>query len=259
MFTITFPKYTGQRYWNIHYAYVLSILTYLGCEITMDDRPCFVVTINGKDFLIDYSDSSEVASSDLPIFKFHCHEETDQVKAFPPASFLDWDQYYELEKMIEYEPPSKIAFISARQRVYGNATERRKAVRKMLMSRHGHLLLTRKVDQRDYWMDIHRCISMAVFVPGYCNNMLDRAQLQYMAFGCCTMSPRLPELLTKTQLTEDVHYVQCKDDYSDVVELLEENDRKKWQHIGHLAKQRFLATCTPEAIGKLIEERLGEV
>ena len=121
---IIFPQYNGQRYWNIHFEYVLNIFKYLKWDIRYEEREDFRVTINGKDFLFDYFDNCDaIPKVDIPVFKFHCKEETSQIYSFPPVSFYNWDEYYQLEKEIKYEPEiGKI--ISNRQRPYANALER---------------------------------------------------------------------------------------------------------------------------------------
>jgi hypothetical protein len=249
MFDIIFPQHTNQRYWEIHYKYVLNIFRYLKCDIQYQERPDFIVTINKKDFFFDYGDSSEVWKIDLPIFKFHCHEENNQVLDFPPVSFYNWEQYYQLEKEIKYNPYES-NLISFRQKAYARSFERREHIQKVLVINFSKKLLSSIINQIDYWRDINR-IKIAVFVPGWCNNMIDRGQLQYMGFGCCTISPNLPEKLP-------FNNNQCKDDYSDLIETLNNKSFEIWYtKIGKAAKSLFQKTCTPEAIGEWIGSKLN--
>ena len=114
-------------------------------------------------------------------------------------------------------------------------------------------------NQIDYWMDINKCL-VSVCVPGATNNMLDRGQWQYMAFGCCTISPILPELLPfDKKLIPDVHYIRCKDDYSDLLEKIEwcKQNREKCIEIGRNAKKLFLETSTPEKIVEWVTLKLN--
>ena len=259
MFNIIFPQKKYQRYWKSHYLYVLNILNYLNCTITFEEREDFILTINGKDFLIDFWDTDQVRKSDLPTFKFHCSEETDQVYAFPPISFYDWDQYYQLEKEIQYNPLHNW-LISCRQRPYGNAEQRRQFVQGLLTKNKNLVVLTKIIDQVTYWKEISE-IDCAVFVPGQHNNMLDRAHLQYLAFGCYTISPKLPEKLPfGGSFDSGVHYDFCKDDYSDLIYLIELMDPNYnvdyLLDTGEWAKNMFQNTCTPEAIGRWIETKL---
>jgi len=289
MFEIIFPENTGQHYYDIHFLYVLNIFKYLKCKISYEVRTDFVVTINGRDFLFDYRDTSDPPTSSLPVFKFHCVEETAGIFCFPPVSFYDWDRYYALEKEIQYNPLRSF-WISSRQRPYGDATERRIKVQKTLKrladdsdklnAEHGwdvddksrHKILTGIIGQEDYWKEIND-VDMAVFAPGYCNNMLDRAHLQYLAFGCLTVSPNIPEVLPfgKRLLGHDkfpnlmpqetnCHYLKCKDDYSDVISIVMWKGIHSFVHpfiqISENAKTLFKETCTPEAVGKWIQSKL---
>jgi len=289
LFDIVFPQKAQQRYWDIHFEYVLSIFRYLKCNITYEYRPQFTVTINGKNFLFDYWDTSEPQESDLPTFKFHCLQETDKIFAFPPVSFYNWDRYYQLEKEITYKMLSGF-WISMRQRAYGDAIERRNKVRELLEDyvtahekvnkEHGwvptdkntHKILTGIITQEDYWREIET-IDLAVFVPGHHNNMLDRAHLQYLAFGCLTLAPNIPECLpfghklvgyddlqTLVPQTTPCHYLRCRDDYSNLLTILTWKSIHSFQHpfveMGMNAKQLFKDTCTPEAIGRWILEKI---
>lgn len=289
MFDIIFPQRAQQRYWDIHFEYVLNIFRYLKCNITFELRPQFTVTINGKEFLFDYWDTSDVQESSFPTFKFHCVQETDKVFCFPPVSFYNWDRYYQLEKEINYQMLSSF-WISMRQRSYGGAIERRNKVREMLeeyVSSHEKVnkdngwvltdkntqkLLTGLVPQEEYWREIGN-IDLAVFVPGHHNLMLDRAHLQYLAFGCPTIAPTIPECLpfgkkligyddiqTLIPQTTHCHYLRCKDDYSNLLTMLTWKNLHSYQHpfleMGMNAKKMFKETCTPEAIGKWIISKL---
>ena len=277
MFDVMFPQKTDQRYYDIHFLYVLNIFKYLNCRISYEIRPDFIVTINGKDFLFDYWDKADVQESSLPTFKFHCEKETDRVFCFPPVSFYDWDRYYQLEKDIVYDPLQSF-LISSRQRPYGGALKRRIDVQKVLRSmvddsdrinkEHGWvvdeknsmMLLTDIINQEDYWREIND-IDIAVFVPGHHNQMIDRGHLQYLAFGCYTISPLLPEILPFNNiLVPGVHYAQCKDDYSDLINIIMSkhvnSNQTSYKDTGENAKKLFKKTCTPEAIGKWIQSKL---
>jgi len=259
MFNIIFPENTGQRYYSIHFQYLLDIFQYLGCNISFQHRTDLIVTINRKDFLFDYWDTSEVRKSDLPTFKFHTKiEDLDKVIPFSPVSFYDWSEYYKLERQICYKP--KNILISFRQRPYAGALERRNVVLQLLMNKSDFNVLHHIIEQEEYWKEINN-IGTAVFVPGFCNNMLDRGHMQYMAFGCCTISPNLPEVLPFNKpLIDGEHYIRCADDYSDLIPILERHrmssDVKIYSYIGNTAKQLFKQTSTPESLGEWIRQHL---
>jgi len=256
MLDVIFPEYTGQRYYNTHFKYVLNILKDLDCNIKLEPTNGFVVTLNGKKVLFDYSDTHELVKCSIPVFKFHCRQETDNMFCFPPTSFIEWKDYKDFFNIIKYKASGSL---SMRQRAYGNATERRERVKNVLISNFS-TIETRQMSQREYWLDINDCF-LPVFVPGWCNNMIDRGHFQYMALGCCTISPRLPERLPFGHMfVPGIHYIECKDDYSDVVELIKfyECFKETCIEIGNNAKALFIETSTPESIGQWIKEKLTQ-
>lgn len=294
MFSIVFPEPSSQHYWDIHYLYVLRIFQYLKCSVSFQagldvTSTSFKCCIDGKWFLFDFSDSATSLDNPLPTFKFHCSQETDGIFCFPPVSFYDWDQYYQLEKEIQYNPLSSF-WVSSRQRPYGGAVERRVRVQNILRriaddherlcQNNGwvvndadkHKVFTDIIEQEEYWKEINN-INIAVFVPGHHNNMIDRGHLQYLAFGCLTVSPDLPECLPfgrkligydnfpklMPQKT-DAHYLKCKDDYSNLISIIMWNGIHSFVHpfsqISENAKTLFKETCTPEAIGRWIGSKL---
>jgi len=261
MFNVIFPRKLNQHYYDIHYAYVLELFRYLNCTIEFQDNldvdnTAFKVSINGKWFIFDFADSNQVRNlGDFPIFKFHTkHTDLDKVIPFSPVSFYNWKRYYELEKEINYVP--RIGYISSRQRPYAGATIRRYNVQKLLKEYFGSAVLTDLINQEDYWKEINN-IQVAVMVPGQNNNIWDRGHSQYMAFGCCTISPNLPEVLPFGKIfIPDVNYIICKDDYSDLIDIIHNMTFDKCLSIGQQAKQLFQKTSTPDALGRWIKEQL---
>jgi hypothetical protein len=79
-----------------------------------------------------------------------------------------------------------------------------------------------------------------------------------MAFGCATISPYLPEILPFDQtLHPGIHYLVCKEDFSDVPIIIQDTPKEKLLEIGQNAKQLFNSTCTPSAVALWIQEVLG--
>jgi len=254
MYNIIFPKFTDQRYWDLHFKYILNLFLYLKCNITYQERSEFIITVNNKDFLIDYSDSSNERNLNIPTFKFHCQKESGQIFAFPTVSFYNWENYYKLEKEINYN--IKTDLISNRQTPYGNAQNRRLEIQKLLKNTYSKLVLLSKIEQEDYWKEINK-IKIAVFVPGYSNNMIDRGQLQYFAFGCCTISPNLPDILPfNNKIIDGKHYIKCKDDYSDLISIINNLKIEDSLEIGRNAKSLFKNACIPEKIDQWIKSKL---
>jgi len=261
MLKIIFPVQLNQRYWNIHYKYLLSIFTYLNCDITFRenldiDSTSFFVIINNEKFIIDFADSSEYRKlgNGEPIFKFHTKkEDLDKVIPFPPVSFYNWEEFYKLEKEIKYNPENMI--VSNRQRAYAGALERRTKVQTSLKALLVPAFLrTDIITQEDFWKEVNE-IGLSICIPGQNNNMVDRGQIQLMSFGCCTVSPYLPEQLP-FGLSFDDCYWKMKDDYSDLIPLIQEypkNSSSVYKKIGDNAKELFMKTCTPESIGDWVE------
>ena len=78
--------------------------------------------------------------------------------------------------------------------------------------------------------------------------MLDRGQGQQMMFGACTISPKLNTRLSyHGMLKPGIHYVECKPDYSNLIEKVNWVRSHKTQaiEIGKNAKALFLNTSTP--------------
>lgn len=264
---IAFPLKNNQRYWKIHYEYILNIFKYLKYPIEYKenleiDDLSFKCIFEGKEIVFDYSDDSNFRNlpNNIPIFKFHYSSLINYPKnyvPFTPVSFQNWGQFYSLEKEIKYKAKG---YVVNRQTPYGNAFERRNKVRELLRnSGVEHNLLF----QEEFWKDINN-ISMIICVPGQNNNMLDRGQLQCMAFGTCTISPNLPEILSfNKKIIPQIHYLRCNEDYSDLILQLgafnvyfrgEENN--KYIQIGQEAKKLFLETSVPE---KLVEWVKGNI
>ena len=257
MFKIIFPLDIGQRYYSIHYTYLLNILRYLNCDITFKenldiDNTSFRCLINNKSFIFDFADSNEYRKlGDDPIFKFHTKkEDLDKVIPFPPVSFYNWEEFYELEKDIKY---NACGYVTSRQRPYAGAAERRFKVQ-ALLKRCYRDVQTELLEQVDYWREISKT-GVSVFVPGQNNNIYDRGHAQYLAFGCATISPYLPEILPfNREIVENYHYVKCLDDYTDFPALIDDVLVKPdyLKQVGENAKKLFRETSTPGAIGNWI-------
>lgn len=265
MLKILFPLNTGQRYYKIHYQYVLDIFKYDECDILFNkidpiNDTAFICFINDKEVVFDFSDSGQsIAASMHHCFKFHYRQEHKIINnfyPFVPVSFYykDWDEIDNLG--IVYTCNSnKILF---NQRSYGNAIERRDMVRTKLIDAHGDSVDTFITDQLTYWNKINNCLC-AVFVPGFCNNMIDRAQLQFMRLGCCTISPKLPEILPGIgQLIPWLHYIQCADDYSDLLYAAEfvKSNRDKARFIGRHAKEFLETKIHPKYLVEWIKKNI---
>jgi len=193
-------------------------------------------------------------------FKFQStssHEPFGTVRPFPPCSFQDWNQYTTLCSEIQYRAKSDTVLYVTRPRLRLRAkqwaedtTLRRTLVRNDLQTHLGDWVDMEFTDQLSYWRRAGECL-VSVHVPGFWNNMLSRSQLQLMGFGVCTISPvlytRLPDVGSPIP---DVHYLACRDDYSDLLSKIEQcrDNPDLCQSIGSQAQKMFQNTCVPEKI-----------
>lgn len=274
---IIFPKTAGglprqemhARYYKTYYGYVLESLKNVRanvefCSDTSIGECKFKMYINDIEIVIDYSDFLTLADnhSHYPFyFKFHHSENIHDVEpnlfAFSPTSFYDWNQYNFLKNELIYSCNSNI--ILNRQVPYGNATVRRKKVQLMLLNQYKSDVQIKRIDQVAFWKEIKNCL-VSVCVPGGRPNMLDRGQFQYMALGACTISPYIINNLPyNKKLIPGIHYICCKDDYSDLIDKIEwcKSNRNKCIEIGQNAQQLFLETSTPEKLWEWVEINLN--
>jgi hypothetical protein len=272
---VFFPFKCGQRYWPIHHSYLLNVFAYAGVDIEFKNFDeisdvFFTMEIDGKKVVVCFSDDpvkldelyDKKHIDDLynyPVLKFHFSRDIqfrDNIIPITPVSFHVWRDYYKLKDSIRYPILGKR--ILNCQKASGNALKRRGKVYKLLEKHFPANLDTRIVDQHSFFLKINDCL-VSVCVPGYCNNMIDRGQLQYMAFGCCTISPRLPEMLPfGHSFIEDGNYVVCKDDYSDLVEKINwcSEHRSLCSWIGDNAKKMFEQSSTPQKLVEWIDSNL---
>lgn len=253
----------------MHYRYVLSTIASAGIEYELSHAvkqiggTAFEMFIEGELLLMDFSDFPEILPNygDYPYyFKFHFsedkHEQLENIFPFTPISFDEWNQYARMTNEICYSANDNI--ILNNQRPYAGARERRKKVQRMLTSHFRNNVDTSLTSQESFWKKINNCL-VSVCVPGARNDMLDRGQLQYMALGCCTVSPKLLTVLPYSQqLIPGTHYVQCDDDYSDLIEKIEwcKANREDCVTIGKNAKQLFLETCTPHKLWDMVNHSI---
>jgi len=262
---IIFPDSTN-RYYDLHFRYLLNMLQYAGCEVSFEKKDPFEVIVDDKKTFFDYADMSDLDmfseqnKDDYTAgFKYHYTGELTEpkLKPFCPISFYDWDRYNELYESIKYKCNNDLILL--KQRAYAGAKARRGKVRNSLQAIYGdNIDLNFKDDQVTFWNKINNCL-VAVFVPGQNNNMLDRGHAQYMAFGCCTISPNLPEILPfNEKIIPDWHYIRCADDYSDLVDKIEwcKTHREECIDIGINAKNLFNKCCVPDRLVDWIKENV---
>jgi hypothetical protein len=259
--SVVFPKNNRSMYYQSHWMFVHDVFAAAGCDISYGDNltepenVCtFRCVINGKTVVFNISDDPILGlpeEPEYPSFKFHVnrdHTFAANIFPFSPISFYRWGEYQSLCNSVKYSARSDMVLNN--QLPTGNALERRTRVANLLRARYGSQVDFRITSQRSFWGKFSRCL-VSVCVPGYCNSMLDRGQLQSMAFGACTISPRLPEKLPYNQTLEPGrHYVICQDDYSDLVDQIEwcRDNRSKCVEIGQAAQSFFRSHLMPDRL-----------
>jgi hypothetical protein len=264
IYKVVIPKESVPRpaYYETYIGYFKNILEANGLVLKYDGVDVdarFVMSVDRKKIVIDYSDHPTIIRPLLvhdKYFKFHCkeyHVKKDGIVPFAPISFYDWKQYEQIKQKITYTCNNNVVLNV--QRPYGNAVERRRFVRGMLYTKYRaakNLIYSPHFSQENYWKLINNCL-VHIFVPGCYNDMLDRGHLQYLAFGCCTISPPILDLLPwNKKLIPGTHYIACKPDYSDVIEKVEwcKLNRSACVQIGKNAQKLFEQSCTPVPLWK---------
>lgn len=263
-----FPKNEGQRYWKMHYAYVLNSLKAAGFEVRFKAGlevagSRFKVEVYGREIVIDFRDFFDVGDavhSDLPYFKFHRNAElrAKYKNVFPlgPISVDDWPTFLKIRSNGQYTAKGRT--IMNNQRAYGDAVTRRKKVKTDLTRKFGGRLDARFHRQGEFWRRGLDCL-VSVCVPGARNDILDRGQVQFMGLGICTISPELVCELPYEQMPQPgVHYITCDPGYRDLAEKIRwcEEHREECVEIGKAARELFDRCCLPKAKWEYVRQVL---
>lgn len=281
---VKFPKYNKDwdskesggiqyhRYYNIHFKYILNILKYCNIDIelvnpeyfSLKHKTAFEIEIDDNLVLIDFSDFESLSITEISkykaVFKFHYNSETHNeiINVFPisPVNFHEWPIYYEYVNDYKYRAKGKIY---NQQSPAGRAYDRRHYVRNMLIEKYGNDFVYERCHRYEFYKNVSKCL-VSVCVPGARNNMLDRGHGQYMLLGACTISPKLVTTLSYGLCLEPgVHYIECKEDYSDLIDKIEwcKRNRGECMRIGKTAKKIMQETSTPERQIEWIKTCLG--
>lgn len=261
---IVLPKEHGQRYYRTHYAFFQALAAGAGKEVEIrpmtEDGRGFSIIYRGLKMFIDYGDHKKISpiAADYPLhFRYHYSQERHghfrNCYPLTPISFYNWPQYFRIEKELKYT--AKGDKILNKQKPGKASLERRRRVQKLLVKTYRHKADLNIDSQLKFWWALRDCL-VAVCVPGAREDILDRGQFQYWAFGACTISPRLDITLPyRMEPFPGRHYIVCKPDYSDLIEKIEycRANRKVALRIGAEAKQLFQATATPRRIWEWID------
>lgn len=267
-----------------HYLFVKKYAEYAGIKVELIHRThtvyctrttLFSMEVDGQQVLVDYSDHEPLSDyqTGISYLKFHYHPELhgQYENIFPVGPMLDlpdlalYQHFFNLTDQQIYTCNNDLVLNC--QRPYQNALRRRKMVQHLLRTHYGDKADTsfKRNGQAHFW-EKHRNCLVAVCVPGARNNMLDRGQYEQMALGVCTISPHLRTTLPYfAKPVPGVHYLRCKDDYSDLTALIEwcKQHRNECRRIGQNAHKFFLENSMPirywQWIEKCLEVSLSKV
>jgi len=275
-YNVTLPA-NGPKalYYRTHVRYFKCLLDHIKISYTLrgsvgdgdtacDNSTKFLVKIANKRIVMDFSDHYDY----LPnwntfdgYFKYHysnaIHGPLKGIHAFAPISFYNWNEYYQYSKSINYK--CNLNLVLNMQKPGGAAVLRRTQIQRYLNLRYSSGVDTSVVPQREYWTKINNCL-VHVFIPGARNDILDRGHLQYLGFGCCTIAPPINDVLPyNEQLKDNLHYVQCRADYKDLLDKIEwcRTDRQGCIRTGSRAKALFQRACTPVKLWEWILRNIG--
>lgn len=276
--TLFFPKeYVDHKYSLIHFAFFLQYFKISGVNVELidstdtvfvcDDKLIFSCVLNDKQFIVDYADHHyknwKQQFENIPYFKFQTTSEknNDIISLGPPIvgakiknlKGATMREYMHMRNHFEYVPDNNK--ILAKQLPNGAATERRNYVHQLLLNSYGDEVDTNvDCDQWQFW-EMHKNALVSVCVPGATNNMADRGQTELFGLGVCTVSPEIKTLFPyNKQPTPNYHYIKCKDDYSDLINVINKLKKNPERTIRVAANARrfFEKYYTPEVYAKWI-------
>ena len=279
---IIFPDHESHvklHEYATHYMFVIKYAELAGIEVKKARRTdtvyCgtgtyFSMLIDGRQVIVDYSDHEPLAfpCHGLPCFKFHYNAKVhgDIPSMFPIGPMLDiaeismYEKFFRLCDEKIYECNSDV--ILNCQRAWLGAKERRRHVQQLLLQKYGYNAdVTFSRGQEQFW-DKHRNCLVAVCVPGARNNMLDRGHYEQMALGVCVIAPPVDTHLPfNKRLIPGEHYLQCKPDYSDLLEMIEwcKSNRESCRVIGENVYALFKEHCRPKGYWSWIDQCLHKI
>jgi hypothetical protein len=271
--------YLNHRYGLIHFNFFVQYARMAKIEVELvdsddkvfikDDHLIFSCTINNRQVIVDYADHAtrnwQTEYPGIPYFKFQSNLPLPAgcIPLGPPivgvkkkgTKGATMREYINLKYTYNYTPGQTI---SCKQMPNGAAVDRRNHVHDLLTTNFKNTDITYDTDQIDFWKAHELCLA-AVCVPGATNNMVDRGQMELMGLGVCTVSPRLNTVFPRLQLLKPgTHYIQCQDDYSDLVEILTHLQARPdlCKHIGNNAQKFYDKHYAPARYWKWIMENL---
>lgn len=268
--------------YNRHCSFFFNYARFVGIhvEVAQDPRiwisdegeyPCeFSCLIDGKQFIVDYSDylsyNTKNTTPGVRHGKYYYYEMAYRgcPHFYPLGSQLDI-QGYDFSAFFELcntPRPNNSTMIRSNQNPRLNALERRSRIQINLLKWYGE-----KADvgynyfnQKDFWI-ASRDSLVSIVVPGATNNAIDRGHLEQLALGVCTISPRIDTFLPYFMKPEPgISFFQCRDDYSDLRQIIDWCIEHPVQcyYVGQKAQELFNSCFTPEKYFSWVEQIVKE-
>lgn len=233
----------------------------------------FVCLIDGArvGFVVEITDCVDFVhelfnlhSCDL-VFQIHGPPEVfdvDHVYPFSPASFgyhnTTWAHYERMLSRLYYQPgrpmengePKKIMAYLGGQRPFRpcrDGAEKNLKAYSNPNNREYELVIDDYYPWWEHYMMEGNNAFIAIGAPGMNTHMIDKTIIQYIAFGIAFVHPRIPEYLLPPGLDEGTHYIACRDDYSDLCDILAwyEERPQELEAMGFNLRRYFRANLTP--------------
>jgi hypothetical protein len=277
---LKFPvEYQTHKYSLIHFSFFIQYAKIAGIDVELiestdkvfisDDQLIFSCLVNDQQIVIDYADhctrSWQNQYTSIPYFKFQTNFPLPKncIPLGPPmvgvkkkdSKGATMREYMSTRYHYNYIPEKNIL---CKQMPNGAATERRLNVHRLLSDNFDNIDISCNNDQIDFWRAHENCL-VAVCVPGATNNMVDRGHMELIGLGVCTISPQLYTIFPHyQQLKEGIHYIKCKDDYSDLVDIINtlQKNTEISKSIGSNARKFYDEYYTPDAYWQWILENL---
>jgi hypothetical protein len=258
---LKFPiEYKTHKYSAIHFNFFLHYAKAAGVNIELiestdkvfieEDKLIFSCLINDQQVIFDYADHSTRSwiqdYPNLKYFKFQTTESNSEIPLGPPMVGVKMfgtkgatvREYLNLKNEYKFTPGNSIL---CKQIPNGAATERRNIVHSILKENFSDIDISSNEDQINFWLKHENCLT-AICVPGATNNMVDRGHAELIGLGVCTISPNLYTLFPwKKKLEPNLHYLECKDDYSNLVDIIKflQSNPSKATEIGNNARNFY--------------------
>jgi len=96
-------------------------------------------------------------------------------------------------------------------------------------------------------------IFLAVPAVGMSPHQLDRYPMQLMAVGCACVMPETTYPMPGGPLVPGVHYVKCRDDFKDLLEVIDSCSKSYLMQVGNNARNFFKRNMTPVPLCRYID------